>query len=77
MELINKTPDGIEVSELKDCYKTVEEDIKVRLLFLSHIMYYSFILYIHFIIPFLYKICLILFLPLPLYIYRNIMFTFC
>lgn len=27
-ELIHKTPDGIEVSELKDCYKTVDEDIK-------------------------------------------------
>ena len=28
-DLINKTPDGIELSELKDCYKTVDEDIKV------------------------------------------------
>jgi len=28
LELINKTPEGIEVSELKDCYKTVDADIK-------------------------------------------------
>lgn len=28
LDLINKSPDGIEVSELKDCYKTVDEDIR-------------------------------------------------
>jgi len=28
LDLINKTPEGIEVTELKDCYKTVEEDVK-------------------------------------------------
>lgn len=27
-DLINKTPEGIEVNELKDCYKTVEDDVK-------------------------------------------------
>lgn len=27
-DLINRTPDGIEVNELKDCYKTVDEDVK-------------------------------------------------